>query len=132
MAPNEKELVETNASFYEAFRTRDLKRMDELWAREHAVAVIHPGWPALYGRSAVLESWSDILRGPSPPDISCFQPVPHVMGDVGFVICREKLPDGNLIATNVFAREGGVWKLVHHQAGPTPPLQDEAEREVLH
>jgi hypothetical protein len=29
------------------------------------------------------------------------------------------MPEGVLIATNLFVREGGGWKMAHHQAGPT-------------
>jgi hypothetical protein len=36
-----------------------------------------------------------------------------------------------LAATNVFVREGGGWKLVHHQAGPCnlPPADLPEEEE---
>jgi hypothetical protein len=48
------------------------------------------------------------------------------------VICVEHLDGGDLIATNVFAREGTLWKLVHHQAGPTPRLEAEAPPGPVH
>jgi hypothetical protein len=35
------------------------------------------------------------------------------------VICFEEIMNTFLVATNVFVREGRVWKMVHHQAGPT-------------
>ena len=41
-----------------------------------------------------------------------------VYGTVAVVTCEETLGDNTLVATNVFAREDGVWHLVHHQAGP--------------
>ena len=39
-------------------------------------------------------------------------------GPLGAVICHEILPDGVTVATNLFAEEAGVWRMVHHQAGP--------------
>ncbi len=121
MTGDERTLIEANRAFYEAFRGRDLSRLDKLWASEHEVAVIHPGWAAVHGRGEVLESWRRIIEGPSPPDIRCSAERPFLMGDAGFVICRELLGGGELIATNVFVREDGEWRLVHHQAGPVPP-----------
>ena len=35
------------------------------------------------------------------------------------MICFEEISGSFLIATNIFVREGGRWKMVHHQAGPT-------------
>ncbi len=40
-------------------------------------------------------------------------------GDYAAVVCFEVIAGNNLIATNVFMREGRKWKLVHHQSGPT-------------
>lgn len=121
MVRDEDALIEINRAFYDAFRNRDLEALDALWAHAHEVAVIHPGWPLVEGRAAVLESWRRILEGPSPPQIRCAEERAFVLGDAAFVICREQLEGGDLIATNVFAREAGSWRLVHHQAGPVPP-----------
>lgn len=50
------DVLAANEAFYTAFTNRDYPQLEALWAREHEVAVIHPGWPPLFGRSAVLES----------------------------------------------------------------------------
>ena len=41
-----------------------------------------------------------------------------IAGDMGFVVCSEELPSGRLVATNIFVREGGTWKICHHHASP--------------
>ncbi len=41
-----------------------------------------------------------------------------MLGESAFVVCGEALDGDELIATNYFVREDGVWKMVHHQAGP--------------
>ena len=56
----------------------------------------------------------------------------HVLGESAFVVCEEQVADDVLIATNVFVREGGGWKLAHHQAAPIATdtlqiVQDEDE-----
>ena len=120
---DEDAVLAANEAFYRAFAARDFSAMDALWAAEAPVACIHPGWEALVGREAVMESWAAILGGPGAPQIRCEAPRAFVLGPSAFVICREALEAGRLIATNVFAREQGGWRMVHHQAGPASPAQ---------
>ena len=131
---DEDAVLAANEEFYRAFAARDLAAMDALWAAETPVACIHPGWDALIGREAVMESWAAILGGPGAPQIRCESPRAFVLGPSAFVICREVLEAGRLIATNVFAREQAGWRMVHHQAGPAsqaqpaPPTPPASER----
>jgi len=108
-----------NAEFYRAFRERDADAMDDLWARHTAVACVHPGWPPLTGRDEVMTSWRGIFANASAPSVECLSPEAFLCGDSIFVICFEKVEDAMLVATNIFVREDGVWRMVHHQAGPT-------------
>ena len=56
-------LLAANAAYYQAFSARDIKSMAALWAPD-GVSCIHPGWPPLIGRQAVLSSYGDIFRNP--------------------------------------------------------------------
>jgi len=114
-----------NEAFYLAFSTRDLEAMDALWARHAPVTCIHPGWSALIGRDAVMESWQAILTNPNSPAVDCWKSAAHLFGDVGYVICYETLDQGILVATNIFVREEGTWKMTHHQAGATESVPEE-------
>ena len=118
-----------NEAFYHAFHSRDLEAMDDLWARQASVVCIHPGWQALTLREAVMKSWRGILANPDAPPIQCRAPRAHIQGGLGVVVCYEVLGNSVLVATNMFAREDGAWKMVHHQAGPcgTPPQELEEE-----
>lgn len=109
-----------NDAFYAAFAGRDPDAMDALWAANAPVTCLHPGWPPLTGRDAVLKSWRAILTAPSAPDVECRAPEAFVTGDAARVICFEVIGDTALIATNLFVRENGGWHLVHHQSGPSP------------
>jgi ketosteroid isomerase-like protein len=121
MTANEREVLEANAAFYSAFERRDADAMDELWAREAEVACLHPGWEPLLGREAVVTSWRRILLGGgAPPEIRCERATAHLAGDAAWVVCAEVFPGGALAATNVFVRERGAWRLVHHHASPLP------------
>jgi hypothetical protein len=116
-----------NEAFYRAFADRDENAMDALWSDTDQVACLHPGWGPLFGRDVVVESWKAIIRNDDSPEILCHDPHAHVYGDTAYVICFEEILDSFLVATNVFVREGRVWKMVHHQAGPTS-AQPETEQ----
>lgn len=120
---DETALLDANAAFYRAFANRDIDAMGELWAKQAPVVCIHPGWPPLMGRDAVLEGWRRILANPSQPILQMMAPRVTLWGDVALVLCFEKVEDQYLIASNLFVREGKAWRLSHHQAGPvaTPP-----------
>ncbi|RMG17268.1 MAG: DUF4440 domain-containing protein [Deltaproteobacteria bacterium] len=119
MSAQHDEVLEANAAFYDAFARGDFAAMERLWAREHPVACIHPGWPPLFGREAVLESWAALLGGGGGP-VRPVDPQPALLGAVAFVLCQEDLDGARLVATNLFVREGARWCLCHHQAAPAP------------
>jgi len=110
-------VLAANLQFYQAFATRDVAAMDALWARRAPVACVHPGWPPLANREAVMESWRGILSNPESPRIACYDERVFLYGDTALVVCEEELDGGTLIASNWFVREDGVWRMAHHQAG---------------
>lgn len=118
-----------NEAFYLAFRNRDLGALEAAWSSRASISCIHPGWQPVTGRDAVIESWRAILGGSKPPAIRPRAAQATLAGETGIVICYEEIEgaDSLLVATNVFLRENGVWKLLHHQAGPTPLRPDQLE-----
>src|SRR5207244_2814547 len=56
------EVAKANEAFYEAFESLDIKKMDEVWAREDYVTCIHPGWNLRSGWPAVRDSWVMIFN----------------------------------------------------------------------
>jgi ketosteroid isomerase-like protein len=124
MPQDDLDVLAANAAFYRAFAERDPDAMDALWARSDAVACVHPGWQALHGRDEVMASWRSILDSPDAPEISYSRATAMAAGEMAFVVCVESLPGGTLAATNVFVRESGEWRMVHHHAGPIAPSRE--------
>jgi ketosteroid isomerase-like protein len=124
----EAEVLAVNSAFYRAFARRDVAAIEALWARTLPVACIHPGWAPLRGRERVLASFRAVLANPRSPEITESAATVHLVGESAFVICYESIPGAKLVATNVFGKEDGAWKLVHHQAGPVAGEEDEKEK----
>jgi ketosteroid isomerase-like protein len=111
-------VLEANEAFYRAFNQKNMGLMDRVWSADDAITCIHPGWNVLRGREAVLESWRAILENPRQPRIVAGGATIDWAGpDVAIVICRELVAGSPLAATNVFVREDGAWKLLHHHSG---------------
>ena len=119
-------LLAANLEFYRAFTTHDVAAMERVWALETPVLCLHPGWELLRGRQAVLESWRQILSNPEAPHVVVHEDQAFLFGEVGIVTCEEELDGGSLAATNMFVKEQGLWRLVHHQASPILSRRAEA------
>jgi ketosteroid isomerase-like protein len=135
-AATESEVLASNEAFYDAFNTRDLAAMDKVWAERAPVVCLHPGSTALHGRTQVIRSWQAILASAGAPRVAVEGPRVVMLGETAMVLCYERVTDPEtgtgavLAATNVFVRELGEWRLVHHhssaigrivQDGPSPP-----------
>jgi ketosteroid isomerase-like protein len=112
------DVLAANLEFYRAFASGDYPAMNALWARSAPVLCVHPGWAPLTGREAVMRSWRNILTNPTPTRVACHDDQAYLYDDFAVVICEEELPAGNLVASNMFAKEGGRWRMVHHQSSP--------------
>src|SRR5207302_1648067 len=73
--------------------------------------------PPLADRPSIMESWRGILSNSDSPRIVCYDERVFLYGDTALVICEEELGGGTLIASNLFVRETGGWRIAHHQAG---------------
>ncbi len=120
-------IIAANAAFYAAFAAGDFAALAALWADEETISCIHPGWPAIIGRTAVLGSWRDILKNPERPQIVCAEPQAIVTADQARVLCIELVEGTPLVATNYFRRIEGHWRLVHHHSSPIAQFLGETD-----
>ncbi len=113
------DILAANAAYYEAFASADFRKMSRIWA-DQDVTCVHPGWPALVGRPAILQSYRNIFGNPNQERIEPHNAIAIVSGDEGRVICIELIGGtaNVLAATNWFRRVRGAWQMIHHQASP--------------
>lgn len=119
-----------NEVFYVAFLNGDYDSMESLWATGVPVSCIHPGWHHLTGRDVVMESWYAMMTNNEPPAMEFQNATATVYGNLAVVICYEAFSTVTLVATNIFIKEDGLWKMIHHQAGGSslpPSARDEPE-----
>ncbi|HYA79642.1 MAG TPA: nuclear transport factor 2 family protein [Methylocystis sp.] len=124
-------LLAANEAYYDAFNARDDDAMAALWAQEN-VSCVHPGWPPLFGRRAVLSSYEEIFHNPRQQKIVHSSAQSVIDGECGRVICLETVGDAALVATNWHRLVEGRWLLVHHQASPLAFDASTSDRRLMH
>jgi ketosteroid isomerase-like protein len=130
------EVEQANARFYRAFETLDLGQMEAVWAHGEYVKCVHPGWPLLIGWEAVRSSWQAIFESAAEMRFTIGEVLAEVMGDLAWVTCTENILSEvrgrvtvtSVLATNIFERGDGGWRLIHHHAshvvGSAPDTAD--------
>jgi ketosteroid isomerase-like protein len=116
-----------NAALYAAFETGDVDLMEAVWDAEDpsAVVCVHPGWPMLRGRTNVLRSWSAVMAGTEYIQFFLTDVQVSLHGDTAVVTCTENVltsadvgDNAAVVATNVFVRRAGGWRLLVHHGSP--------------
>jgi len=128
--------VETvNTTFYEAFESADIDTMQDLWLDDPETLCVHPGALPVRGTSAINRSWALIMA--NTPYIQFFltDVEVSVWEGVASVTCTENVLTGDdttgpdafggakAVATNVFVRTPGGWRLWIHHASPVLSAQ---------
>ena len=112
------------AAFYEAFAAADMDLMGAVWADGDRALCIHPGSGLLKGRAAVLQSWLEIFSGSTQPAVEYRYIDGYASGDLAVRLAEEQIRPRDepetaatrLLATNVFLRLDGSWRLGEHHA----------------
>jgi hypothetical protein len=116
-------VLAANRAFYRAFNEHDAGAMDQIWAPTGALVCLHPGQSPLHERPEIMASWRAILRHPEAPKVRCMGEWMVGRAGLAIVVCREILPEGQLMATNTFVRLSDGWRMVGHHSGPVPPVE---------
>lgn len=140
MSPAEESIAAANLAFYKALEARDLGRMERVWMQEESTSCIHPGWHRIDGWTEIRRSWQNIFASSRPWTVSCEQVRVSCEGELAWVTCVEAIsPFGaegadataRMQATNVFRRDNGEWRMIHHHASPSRTEESAAEEETI-
>lgn len=109
----------------------DASPLAAIWAHNAAVTTMHPIGGRQVGWEAVRESFQQVAQLASEGKIELKDQLIQVVGDVAYELGIEQgeLKLGGQSAalehrvTNIYRREGGAWKLVHHHADTSPAMQ---------
>ena len=115
-------VLAANRAFYRAFNDRDAEAMDVLWSPTGSVVCLHPGQAALHDRADIMASWRAIMRHPQAPRVQCAQEWVVGRSGLAIVVCREILPEVQLMATNTFVCLTDGWHIIGHHSGQVPSL----------
>lgn len=116
-------------SLYTAIETGDLDLMGAVWADSDDVVCIHPGWPVVRGRSAMLRSWAVVMAGTPYVQFFLTDLVVDAKGDTAVVTCAESLLTGaegsaegfmgaRAVSTKVLVRTSTGWRVTLHHSSP--------------
>lgn len=113
------------AAFYRAFELGDLEAMMGVWAELPEIRCIHPLGTVLTGSAAIRASWMEIFRAQLPRKFEIDRVNLLAAGDlvvhtvfetISLPLQRQRFPP--LLATNVYRKFNGAWRMVLHHASP--------------
>jgi ketosteroid isomerase-like protein len=123
-----RDLIEhLNRRYYDAFQSLNVDEIAKVWWHDDAASCVHPGWDIRHGWLSVRESYREIFSNTRLIRFALGDVRTRVIGDIAYVTCVENLVSeegdasdylGAVLATNVFERRRGEWKLIHHHASP--------------
>ena len=126
-------------AFYAAFEAQDADAMMAVWAERAPLVCIHPTGPPLTDREAVAESWRRIFEGGGEVRFTLSERRTVEDADVSVRHLRENIHHGPgfrdttvVLASNVFVRENGGWRLCMHHASQGPVRAPAAARGPVH
>jgi uncharacterized protein (TIGR02246 family) len=121
-----KELARANRAFYQAFEALDIEAMARVWLDDPAARCVHPGASMIHGYERVLATWKAIFEATEAIRFELVDMEMELYGEVASVHLVERITStndgteqvGETVATNLFVRRDGAWRLVLHHASP--------------
>jgi uncharacterized protein (TIGR02246 family) len=116
-----------NRRYYDAFQALSPEEMAKVWWHDEAASCVHPGWDFRHGWPAVAGSFEEIFANTRSIRFALGDVRVRVVGDLAYVTCIENLVSeeqeagdylGAVLATNVYERRRGEWKMIHHHTSP--------------
>ena len=135
----EDQVRQASQQFYAALNRMangDAGPMAEIWSHSAAVTTMHPIGSREVGWDEVKEPWRQVAGLASDGQIKLNDQLIQVSGDMAYEVGTEqgqfKLSGQqvsfDLRVTNIYRREAGEWKIVHHHTDLSPAMLDVLSR----
>jgi len=133
------EVRKASEDFYAALNRMangDASSMVDIWSHGAEVTAMHPIGGRHVGWDAIRESFEKVAQLASGGKITLHDQRVQVVGDVAYEVGVERgeLTMGSHQAnidhrvTNLYQREAGTWKLIHHHADTSPAMLEVLSR----
>jgi ketosteroid isomerase-like protein len=131
----EDEVRQASDRFYAALNRMgngDAGPMMEVWSHSSDVTTMHPIGGREVGWEQVRVPWEQVAAITSGGQFTLRDPLIRVVGDLAYQVgteAGEATIAGQQVSfehrvTNVYRREAGGWKIVHHHSDPNPAMQE--------
>ena len=129
----ETEVRDASDKFYSALNRMakgEAGTMADIWSHGAQVTAYHPIGGREVGWGAVESSFDQVAKIASDGQIKLTNQIIEVAGDMA---CESGMEKGHLVlaglnasvdhrVTNVYRREGGAWKIIHHHTDVSPAM----------
>ena len=115
----------------------DASLLADIWSHSATVTTMHPIGGRQVGWDEVRQSWEQVARLASAGQVTLDEQIIRVAGDVAYELGVErghlKIAGQEIRAiddrvTNVYLREAGQWKMVHHHTDISQAMLDVLSR----
>jgi ketosteroid isomerase-like protein len=108
----------------------------DIWSHSAAVTTMHPIGGREVGWDKVGQVWEQVAKVFSGGQVKLNDQLIQVAGDMAYEVGTEQgeaTLAGQQVAiehrvTNIYRREAGAWKIVHHHTDVSPPMADALSR----
>jgi len=130
---SEDEVRNASNQFYAALNKMvngSSQSLSDIWSHSSAVTTMHPIGGRQVGWKDVWATWDQTAQVASEGQVKLQDQFIQVAGDMayeigvenaGFRIAGQKVTD-KVRVTNIYQKEGGTWKIVHHHSDLSPSM----------
>ncbi len=130
------EVRKASEQFYAALNRMlkgDVRPLADIWSHSAAVMTMHPVGGREVGWDQVRGSWEKVAQVATDGKVGLKDQLIQVAGDVAYEVGIEhgqfKLAGHQVViegqrVTNIYRRETGAWKIVHHHTDVSPAMMD--------
>ena len=135
----EDEVRAASEKFYSALNRMlngDVGPLGEIWSHSATATTMHPIGGREVGWDQVRESWEQLAQLATQGQVRLSDQFIQVAGDVAYELGVEhpqvtlggQPVTGDVRVTNIYRREAGAWKIVHHHTDTAQPIIDVLSR----